>query len=69
MTIQDHAPDMGAIKERMQRIWTSGDFSKIGNPLVIVGELLCETVDLRSGDKVLDVATGSGNAAIAASAG
>jgi len=64
VTIQDQAPNMSAIKERMQKIWTSGDYAKIGNPLVIMGELLCEAVDLRSGDKVLDVATGSGNTAI-----
>ncbi len=66
MTTQDQAPSMDAIKERMRKIWTSGDFSKIGNSLVIVGEGLCEAVDLRSGEKVLDVATGSGNAAISA---
>jgi ubiquinone/menaquinone biosynthesis C-methylase UbiE len=66
MTTQDQAPNMGAIKERMRKIWTSGDFSKIGNSIVIVGERLCEAVDLRSGEKVLDVATGSGNAAISA---
>ena len=66
MTTENQAPDMSAIKERMQKIWTSGDYAKIGNPLVIIGELLCEAVDLRSGDRVLDVATGSGNAAISA---
>jgi ubiquinone/menaquinone biosynthesis C-methylase UbiE len=32
----------------------------------IVGVLVCESVGLRSGDKVLDVATGSGNTALAA---
>ncbi len=66
MTIQEQAPNMSAIKERMHKIWTSGEYAKIGNPLVIMGELLCEAVDLRSGDKVLDVATGSGNTAISA---
>ncbi|MBA3793988.1 MAG: class I SAM-dependent methyltransferase [Rubrobacter sp.] len=66
MTTQDQAPDMGAIKERMHKVWTSGEYARIGNPLVIMGELLCEAVDLRSGDEVLDVATGSGNTAISA---
>src|SRR5687768_9476250 len=66
MTAENQAPAMSAIKESMQKIWTSGDYAKIGNPLVIIGELLCEAVDLRSGDRVLDVATGSGNAAISA---
>ncbi len=66
MTNQDRAPNMSAIKERMHKVWTSGEFARIGNPMVIVGELLCEAIDLRSGDEVLDVATGSGNAAISA---
>lgn len=66
MTIQDQAPNMGAIKERMHKTWTSGEYARIGNPLVLIGELLCEAVDLRSGEKVLDVATGSGNTAISA---
>lgn len=67
MTIQQpQTPDMSAIKERMHKIWTSGDYARIGNPIAIMGELLCETADLRSGDKVLDVATGSGNTAISA---
>jgi ubiquinone/menaquinone biosynthesis C-methylase UbiE len=59
MTTQAQAPNMSAIKERMQKIWSSGDYAKIGNPLVIMGELLCEAVDLRSGGEVLDVATGT----------
>lgn len=57
MTTQDQTPDMSAIKERMQKTWTSGDFAKIGNRPVVVGESLREAVDLRSGDRVLDVAT------------
>src|SRR3712207_6468123 len=66
MTMQDQAPSMDAIKERMHKVWTSGEYARIGNPLVLIGELLCEAVDLRSGDRVLDVATGSGNTAISA---
>ncbi len=57
---------MGAIKERQQKTWTSGNYAMVGNLLVIMGERLCEAVDLRAGDKVLDVATGSGNTAISA---
>jgi ubiquinone/menaquinone biosynthesis C-methylase UbiE len=66
VSTRDQAPNMSAIKERMQKIWTSGDYARIGNPIAIMGELLCEAVDLRSGDRVLDVATGSGNTAISA---
>lgn len=60
------APDFAAIKQRQQQTWASGDFSKVATPLVIVGEMLCEAVDLRAGNEVLDVACGSGTAALAA---
>ena len=60
------APDAAAIRQRPQAMWASGDFSMIAAGTTIVGELLCESVDLRSGQKVLDVATGSGNTALAA---
>ena len=66
MTTQDQAPNMSAIKERQQKTWTSGNYAMVGNLLVIIGEQLCEAVDLRAGDKVLDVATGSGNTALSA---
>jgi hypothetical protein len=66
MTTQREAPDANALKERQVKIWTSGEYARIGNPISIMGEILCEAVDLRSGDRVLDVATGSGNTAISA---
>jgi ubiquinone/menaquinone biosynthesis C-methylase UbiE len=66
MTIQPQTPDLGVIKERQQKTWSAGNFAQIGNLMVLMGERLCEAVDLRSGSKVLDVATGSGNAAISA---
>jgi len=59
-------PDYEAIKTRQQATWASGDFGRIGVLLQIVGESLCEAVDLRSGEKVLDVAAGNGNASLAA---
>jgi len=54
------------MKSRQQAMWASGDFAVIGTTLQIVGEELCEAMDLRSGLKVLDVAAGNGNAALAA---
>lgn len=60
------AVDFAAIKRRQQATWASGDFAQIGTRLQIVGELLAETVDLRSGERVIDVAAGNGNAALAA---
>ena len=60
------APDLAAIKARQHGAWSSGDFAVIGTPMQIVGESLCETIDLRPGATVLDVASGSGNTALAA---
>ena len=57
---------LGAIKMRQQAMWASGDFAVIGVTLQIVGEQLCEGVDLRAGERVLDVAAGNGNATLAA---
>jgi SAM-dependent methyltransferase len=54
------------VKTRQQAMWASGDFAVIGTTLQIVGELLCEAVDVRAGHSVLDVAAGNGNATLAA---
>jgi ubiquinone/menaquinone biosynthesis C-methylase UbiE len=59
-------PDLAAVKAKQQVMWASGDFAVIGTTLQIVGEMLCEAVDLRSGETVLDVAAGNGNATLAA---
>jgi SAM-dependent methyltransferase len=60
------APDFAAIKQRQQATWASGDYAVIGTTLQIVGELLAEAADVRSGERVLDVAAGNGNATLAA---
>lgn len=59
-------PDLAAIKQRQQATWASGDYHMIGTPILIVSELLIESLDVHSTERVLDVATGSGNAALAA---
>lgn len=59
-------PDLSAIKARQQATWASGDYHMIGTQIAIVSELLIEALDLHSTERVLDVATGSGNAAMAA---
>jgi len=59
-------PDLAAVKTRQQAMWASGDFAVIGTTLQIVGEMICEAVDLRAGERVLDVAAGNGNATLAA---
>jgi ubiquinone/menaquinone biosynthesis C-methylase UbiE len=59
-------PDLAAVKTRQQAAWSSGDYAIVGTTLQIVGEDLCEALDLRPGSKVLDVAAGNGNATLAA---
>jgi ubiquinone/menaquinone biosynthesis C-methylase UbiE len=59
-------PDLAALKTRQHSAWSSGDYAVVGTTLQIVGEELCEALDLRSGQKVLDVAAGNGNATLAA---
>ncbi len=59
-------PDLAAIKARQQSAWSSGDYAVVGTTLQIVGENLCEALDIRAGQKVLDVAAGNGNVALAA---
>jgi SAM-dependent methyltransferase len=69
MTVQVSPPpvaDLAVVKGRQQAAWASGDYAVVGTTLQIVGELLCEAVDLRSTDRVLDVAAGNGNATLAA---
>ena len=59
-------PDLAAVKARQQAAWGSGDYALIGTTLQIVGEQLCESLDVRAGHRVLDVAAGNGNASLAA---
>ena len=59
-------PDLGALKIRQRAAWSSGDYAVVGTTLQIVGEELCEALDLRAGHKVLDVAAGNGNVSLAA---
>jgi len=58
--------DLAAVKSRQQAAWSTGNYAVVGTTLQIVGENLCEALDLRSGSKVLDVAAGNGNATLAA---
>ena len=60
------APDLEAVKTRQQATWASGDYSVVGTTLQIVGERLCEALDVRAGETLLDVAAGNGNVSLAA---
>jgi SAM-dependent methyltransferase len=64
---QPPAPiDLAAVKTRQQGAWSSGDYAVVGTTLQIVGEQLCEALDVRAGQSVLDVAAGNGNVSLAA---
>ena len=63
---QQVQPDFEAMKARQHGAWSSGDYAVVGATLQIVGEELCEALDLRAGQKVLDVAAGNGNVTLAA---
>jgi SAM-dependent methyltransferase len=58
--------DLVTVKDKQQAAWSSGDYAEVGNRILLVSELLCDAVDVRAGERVLDVATGTGNAALAA---
>lgn len=66
MTTTLASPDYTSIKERQQMTWASGDYAVVGTTLQIVGERLCDAVDIRAGERVIDVAAGNGNATLAA---
>lgn len=59
------APDFVAIKAKQNAAWASGDYARIGTTLQIVGEDLAESMNLKPGSSVLDVAAGNGNATLA----
>jgi ubiquinone/menaquinone biosynthesis C-methylase UbiE len=61
-----NAIDLEALKARQQVTWSAGDYAVVGTTLQIVGEQLCEALDLRPGAHVLDVAAGNGNVSLAA---
>lgn len=60
------AIDLAAVKTRQQAAWSTGNYAVVGTTLQIVGENLCEALDVRAGSRVLDVAAGNGNATLAA---
>ena len=66
VTPQPAALDLAAVKSRQQAAWSAGDYAVVGATLQIVGENLCEALDLRAGQSVLDVAAGNGNVTLAA---
>lgn len=66
MTTTAETMDAAAVKARQQRTWASGDYAVIGTSLQMTGEALVEAADVAAGERVLDVAAGNGDAALAA---
>ena len=66
MSTTTTAPDLETIKARQQKTWASGDYSAIAARISLISERLCDAADLRAGWRVLDIAGGSGNTALAA---
>lgn len=65
-TIPPTLVDLVAVKNKQHGAWSSGNYAVVGTTLQIVGESLCEALDLRANERVLDVAAGNGNASLAA---
>ena len=65
-TTQTTQPDLAAVKQRQQKMWASGDYSAVAARIAVMAEDMVQAAGLKAGERVLDVATGSGNAAIAA---
>lgn len=66
ISVPSHAIDLVAVKNKQHLAWSCCDYAVVGTTLQIVGESLCEALDLRAGERVLDVAAGNGNATLAA---
>lgn len=60
------AVDLDAIRQAMRKTWSEGDFAMIAGAVVKASEDLSEALEVLPGERVLDVACGSGNGAIAA---
>src|SRR5437764_2803025 len=66
MTSTRTVSGLAQVKERQQQMWASGDFHAVATLIQPVADVLCDAVDLQAGWRALDVACGSGNAALAA---
>ena len=66
MTAAPRRLDLTPVKERQRKMWASGDYTVVASRLVSVSEMLADAADLRAGWRVLDVACGNGNTALAA---
>ncbi|MDZ7676046.1 MAG: class I SAM-dependent methyltransferase [Acidimicrobiales bacterium] len=66
MTTRSEQPDLVEVKHRQREMWGTANYAGVGSRILLVSELLCDAVDLQGGERVLDVACGNGNTALAA---
>ena len=66
MTATSPNVDLAAVKQKQQEMWGTANYGGVGSRILLVSELLCDAVDLQGGERVLDVACGTGNTALAA---
>ncbi len=66
MTDDTQRIDYTGVTDRQRETWSTGDFNEIARQNVVMAEALCDAVDPHPGHRVLDVACGSGNAALVA---
>ena len=59
-------PDLTELRDKQQKVWSSGDYNKIAALTVPVSEHLVDHVGVSPDERVLDVATGTGHVALAA---
>lgn len=59
-------PMFDEVTQAQQAMWARGDFHRIGVSQLVVGELLVHSLHVHAGERVLDVAGGAGNTALAA---
>lgn len=62
----DPVPDTVALTQAGRATWSSGDFNVIARQTMMIAEDLVRTADPRPGERVLDIACGSGNVALIA---
>ena len=58
--------DYAAVTGRQQKVWSLGDYGRVGSLLTWLGESLVRELDIHTGERVLDVAAGNGNASLPA---